>query len=493
MHDDTFHPARCVGCGGEFEFAAAAAGTRAACPHCGLEIELPRLPDHPDSGDAFPGPAGLDASRIASAFTGRAPRGTSTSAYQAALFAVTVLLLLLPLGYLALVGGLAVGLVAFALRWFTWVTRFLGTDQFQAIAAVAYVLGLFLGGLILFFLVKPLVAPPRRRAPAIALDPAREPLLFAFLHMVCDTVGAPHPVRVQVDCRLNATARRTSQAEATGPRGLVVTVGLPLIASLSLRQLAGVVAHEFAHFNQRAGMLSTRVLGGVNAWLERLAYGRDAWDDALETWTQGAPDWRTAVVAHTATAGVWLSRALVKVLYYIGRAVSTALLREMEREADRVQTVVAGSEDFARTCEQLALLQQTARAHYRDLRARWEITRQLPVNYPKSLVDACDAVPEDKRERIAQTQLQHEARPASTFATHPPLAERLRSAELLAAPGVFHLEGSARALFRDFDVVCERATRQHYAEVLRVPSDPTRAGEQTNQVSGMDEGSAPVP
>jgi Zn-dependent protease with chaperone function len=35
---------------------------------------------------------------------------------------------------------------------------------------------------------------------------------------------------------------------------LVLVIGLPLAAGMSMRQVAGVLAHEFGHFAQGAGM-----------------------------------------------------------------------------------------------------------------------------------------------------------------------------------------------------------------------------------------------
>ncbi|MCC6232662.1 MAG: M48 family metallopeptidase [Verrucomicrobiales bacterium] len=467
--DDAFLPCACPHCGGALEFAAAAAGSRVPCPHCQLEFQLPTA--FTASAPATPYPAGetadpLDATTLARAFDGPVPHRPTPLGYHAFVLAVGALLLLLPLGYFGLVGGLAFALVAFAVRWFGWVETFLGTDQFQALAAVLYVFGLFLGGLVLLFLLKPLLAPRRKREVGLVLDPVRQPLLFAFLHMIGDTVGAPHANQVHVDCRLNASASRRPSPTASGGTDLVLSLGLPLVACLTLRQLAGVVAHEFAHFNQRAGMRATHFIGAVIAWLERLAYGRDDWDVALETWTQGAPDWRTSVVAHTATAGVWLSRALIQALYFTGRAVSSALLRRMEQEADFIQTHVAGSAAFSSTYHLLHRLHATARIHYRELRQRWDTTRELPPNYPQSLAQTVARLTVEKG---PGSGVPTSAAEPSLFATHPTARQRLQRAEDAAAPGVFHLDGPASALFRDFDALCECATEVHYAEVLRVP------------------------
>jgi hypothetical protein len=62
---------------------------------------------------------------------------------------------------------------------------------------------------------------------------------------------------------------------------LVLTIGLPLAAGLSLRELSAVLAHELGHFRQGAGMRLSRLVWRVNEWLVRLAFERDGWDVML--------------------------------------------------------------------------------------------------------------------------------------------------------------------------------------------------------------------
>ena len=86
--------------------------------------------------------------------------------------------------------------------------------------------GLFLGVMV-FFMIKPLLA---RRAPSakpLALNPGAEPLVFAFVTKLCQTVGAPVPARIDVDCQLNASAGFRRGLFSFLGHDLVLTVGLP--------------------------------------------------------------------------------------------------------------------------------------------------------------------------------------------------------------------------------------------------------------------------
>jgi len=56
-----------------------------------------------------------------------------------------------------------------------------------------------------------------------------------------------------VVCDLNAAAGFRRGAASFFGNDLVLTIGLPLVAGLSLREFAGVVAHELAHVTQKHG------------------------------------------------------------------------------------------------------------------------------------------------------------------------------------------------------------------------------------------------
>jgi hypothetical protein len=62
---------------------------------------------------------------------------------------------------------------------------------------------------------------------------------------------------------------------------LVLTIGMPLVAGMSLRQFAGVLAHEFGHFSQGAGMRLSFIIRSINLWFMRVVYERDDWDERL--------------------------------------------------------------------------------------------------------------------------------------------------------------------------------------------------------------------
>ena len=157
-------------------------------------------------------------------------------AYRLGLVVVAMAMLLLPLVYSSLIvlAGLAVWWHLTANLWilegrsggFWKILAYLG----PAVAGVVVV----------FFLVKPVLARPERRREPVPLDRDAEPVLFAFIEQICRQVRAPIPRRVQVDCQVNASAGFLPRPLGLLRRDLVLTIGLPLVAGLSVRELGGV-------------------------------------------------------------------------------------------------------------------------------------------------------------------------------------------------------------------------------------------------------------
>src|SRR5262249_51127323 len=148
-------------------------------------------------------------------------------------------------------------------------------------------------------------------------------LLFALVHRICAAVEAPIPVRIEVDCSINASARLIG-----GPFGreLALTIGLPLAAGLTMQELTGILGHECGHFAQGAGIRLTHTIRLINQWFWRVVNERDEWDSQLEAWSNGV-DFRFAIVFMLGRAAVVCTRRLLWVLMTAGHSISCFMLR----------------------------------------------------------------------------------------------------------------------------------------------------------------------
>ena len=386
------------------------------------------------------------------AFSGPIARTKTGPLYSAGLAIVAFAMVLLPLLYLALIA-----VTAWAVLWHlkndTWIfdgpSGRAGFSQFLMYLGPAVA-----GGILVFFLVKPFFAAKAKKPEPITLDPEKEPLLFAFVQKICAQVGAPAPCRIDVDCEVNASA---SLQRGLWSKDLVLTLGLPLASGLDLRQFAGVLAHEFGHFAQGAGMRLTYIIRRINFWFARVVFERDAWDLKLEQGSKSG-DWRVLIVLNAARGCVWLSRRILWALMHAGHGISCFMLRQMEYDADSYEAKLAGSDAFESTASRLRVLNVATQVAYEDVRQSWASSR-LPENLPLLINHKAGSLPAEVQQKLSTSAASEKT---GWFDTHPSDADRIRAARRLNQPGVFRLTEPASRLFSDFAEVSKRVTRHQY-------------------------------
>jgi Zn-dependent protease with chaperone function len=406
--------------------------------------------------------------------------------YRLGLVLVAVAMVLLPLIYVGLIV-----LVSWGLYWHV-------TDNvaiFDAMsggrgsgraAAFVYVMPIVVGSILILFMIKPIFARRPKTASPVSLDPAEEPMLFAFVERLCAAVGAPRPRRIDVDHQVNASASFRRGMWSLLRQDLVLTIGLPLVAGLTLRELAGVLAHEFGHFAQGTGMRVTFIIRSVNYWFARVVYERDAWDVRLHRWSEQT-DWRLAIILYIARFFVWLTRRALWALMMAGHAISCFMLRNMEFDADRYEARVAGSEAFEATVYRLQELNAASQQAFASLERSWR-SGQLADDLPALVQLNLKRLPEQVG--VAIQEHVRESR-TGTFDTHPADRDRIESARREEADGVFRLQEAATRLFRDFEALCKRVTTVFYSQQLGrevpashlVPTTTLVLGEQDLQAS----------
>jgi Zn-dependent protease with chaperone function len=400
------------------------------------------------------------ATRILNAFQGPIQPVRPTIMYRLGVLAVLFVMVLLPILYLAFIGA-----AGYLLYWHavsnTGILEY-GRGRGKAAAVGLYVAPLVVGAIMILFMLKPLFARAAREGRRRTLSRDQEPLLFAFIDRVCQAVHAPPPKQIDVDCEVNASASfRRGFLSMIFSRDLVLTIGMPLVAGLSLRQFAGVLAHEFGHFSQGAGMRVTFVIRTISFWFTRVVYERDAWDVWLEE-TAKSLDLRLSWVLHLARLAVWLSRRVLWVLMAIGNVVAGYMMRQMEFDADRHEARLAGSDVFATTCGRLIELSIAHSGAKEDL-AQFYRDKQLVDDLPGLVMHNAGQLKGEHRVRIAQHI--HESS-TSLFDTHPCDRDRIASASRERALGVFRLEAPASLLFRDCAALNRAVSADLYGELL---------------------------
>jgi hypothetical protein len=408
--------------------------------------------------------------RLIDAFSQPIPPVRSTVIYRLSLLLVSAAMVALPLIYLALIGLAGWWVCWWAVHGLDLFDSPYGRHHASRASLFVYLAPLVIGAVVTVFMLKPLFAPRPRMAKPLTLDPAQEPLLFAFVERLCATVGAPAPRRIEVACEVNASARLTRGWWSLLTRDLTLSIGLPLAAGLTLRQFTGVLAHEFGHFAQGAGMRASFVVRSVNMWFARVVYQRDALDEWLVSAASGSENvhWGLALMLHLARACVWLTRLILRVLMLIGHLVSSLLSRQMEFDADRHAYRVVGCEAFASALRDLPVVCLAERGAQHDLADAWR-ERRLGDDLPALIAANIPQIPAELKQRAIADGMTANA---SMYDSHPATRDRIAAGERERSPGVFAADGSASLLFRDFPALCRKATLLWYRDSAGLRIEP---------------------
>jgi hypothetical protein len=261
-----------------------------------------------------------------------------------------------------------------------------------------------------------------------------------------------------------------------------------LAPGLSLEQLAGVLAHEFGHFGQRAGMRLSYVIRSVNIWFARIVYERDQFDQTLEQTVKEGGDWRLQAIAGVAAAGVWLSRTILKGLMYAGHVLSSSLQRQMEFDADRYAMRLVGRDVHASVLRDVFVLSQVYQVSLSEV---WDQYRQ------RSLCNSLAAMMHADRQRFAgplESAYQEHLSEGRThlFDTHPTDRERITASLSGPAAGTFSCDLPASILFRDFASLERTVSRDLFQGILGrpltddalVPADQALAAMEERRLDG---------
>ena len=481
-------PITCPQCQTAFEVSDDWAGKRGKCNTCGAIVQVPAArpaapapaqraaaparPPQPVAAAAAPqaarrqptAPAPLSPAQlqqqVLAEFRGEIPPVETPLAYRLGIVLVSFVMVLLPLVYVGIIALVVWGIFLHLAH----DTGMLGVARGRSglLVLLAYLAPAIIGGILVVFMIKPLFARSGRDLGTRSLTRDAEPLLFAFVDRVCAAVGAPQPKRIDIDCQVNASAsfRHGIWSLLLG-NDLVLTIGLPLVAGLSMRQFAGVLAHEFGHFSQGAGMRLTYLIRSISHWFMRVVYERDSWDLWLSRSTDNL-DLRIAWVLYLAKFFVWLTRWILWGLMMIGHTVAGFLLRQMEFDADRYEARLGGSDTYESTCRQLAVLNVASQGAHDDLGNFYRDGR-LGDDLPRLILVNVKQIPDELRRNLNQLI---DTSKTGLFDTHPSDRERIASARQEHAPGIFRCDRPASQLLLHFDEHCRSVTWDFYRAVF---------------------------
>ena len=339
---------------------------------------------------------------------------------------------------------------------------------FMGILFVAPIVG---GVVLVFFMFKPLLAKPGRSQRKRKVNAKGEPVLFWFVERICKIVGSPVPRQIYITHDINAAASfEHGMRSAIAGRNLSLHVGVPLVGGTTLQQFGGVLAHEFGHFSQGAGMRLSLFIRSVNHWFARVVYERDAWDEALASLIDEDTDFRLALIVLFVQFCVFVSRGILWLLMMVGHTVSCSLLRQMEFDADKYEIQFAGSENFEQTSDRLQVLNASYGKMIPSI-VNAALQQKTVKDLPKSILEKTKGLEPMMVQEILK--LSH-GRKTGLLDTHPSDAQRIEKAREASAEGVFHCTAPASILFSNYQMTSESITDDFYRNEFGVTKQMIR-------------------
>lgn len=392
---------------------------------------------------------------IDSAFSGQdLPKKKLSFSYKLAMFISSIVMILLPLIYLSIIGGLVYYIYHYWNEVYPNLYYFDRNPFFPIIFSV-------MGGVLCIFMVKPIFAKMPKAPKELKIQPGQEPILEELIAKICTRLNAPYPKEISISSDVNASASLKNGIWSLFSKDLRLTIGLPLIQGLKTQQLTEVLSHEFGHFAQGLGMKSTYITRSINFWFLRVVYQRDRLDVSLEKAAANMPDIRLAVFFWAMQILVWCTRAILRVLMWIGQAVSCHTLRQMEYDADHHAARIVGSDIFEQTSRRMNALMIGQHIGQQSAQVMW-MEKLLPNKLARLTCAQTEEIDKEELDKFIASQAE-EAK-AHLFDTHPTDAERTKSVTNLGLDGVFHLEGYASQLVLKTNEYDEQVTKIFYLD-----------------------------
>jgi hypothetical protein len=146
----------------------------------------------------------------------------------------------------------------------------------------------------------------------------------------------------------------------------------------------------------------------------------------------------------------------------VGNMLASLMLRQMEYDADRYETLLVGTKEFERTARALKSIGLATQWAYDAVGNAWN-ERRLPDDLPALIVQQHDGMTPQALSKLAELV---DKSNTGWLDTHPSDKDRIAASRRLNSKGTLSLDLPAAALFTDYAELSRRATLARYFEVL---------------------------
>ncbi|UPW17278.1 M48 family metalloprotease [Agarivorans sp. TSD2052] len=392
------------------------------------------------------------------------PRSSVSREYRFGLICTVLVTMITPLIYLAML----LGLITFSIFYFSVLVNNIGDMSGGLFSKLLLIVPYFIVSVLFLFLLKPLFAryqePKRYR-----LQAKRAPALFNLVYVMCDKLSVPRPAEICLDTEVNASAGGLDGLLSLRRGQLRLTIGLPLLTGMNMRQLSGILAHEFGHFAQSQAMQTRYIVHTVNTWFQSRAYEPDEWDIRLEKWAeQEHMPLMMNIAIFAAQTSIGLTRFIFSALFKLNFRLTQYMSRAMEFDADSYESRFVGSEQFEKTAIELRKLALASQKIADINKLAWNDNKLL-INIPLAIANLAKQTSAEQLSKIEQQINRGESTP---WDSHPTDLDRIKFVTRRNDKGIFSCELPADQLITEIDTLCESVSAFFYTiQGIKKPSN----------------------
>lgn len=426
----------CPKCGKSLRITDSQLRKGGKCPKCQATFEVPRMATRPVVPAQHLAASRLQPADLHWSGSIAVPQVSVWRKLGAA--AALLVLLAMPIFY----GGVLVGLFAVM----TWLAT---TSLGRSLPPAAFWVAQIAAGFALVCLIKRLVEPQRRGVSSYPVKMADEPLLQELLRRTSEQLAAPCPGHVLVNCDTRVALSRRGNG--------TLTLGLPLLACLSVTDLAGVLAYQLAMARQHSAAGITELIRAINGWLWRSVYGKSRLDQWLSVVAQRQRFGISKLLLPLAVMK-WVPQAVLFIPMFVANTVAAGVIRLAERDADRIAARTIGLPAYAALLEREELIDFTWEGVLAELEFLHR-EQQLPDKLPDHLALRMQDMTAELRAVLGETINKPEERPFDSRASRP---ERLHELVGEHPAGAFRCSHPAKLLLASYSRLAAQMSRDYY-------------------------------
>ncbi|QDU63280.1 hypothetical protein Pan216_41580 [Planctomycetes bacterium Pan216] len=325
-------------------------------------------------------------------------------------------------------------------------------------------------GAVALAMIKPLFARSRRDRTKVRLRPQDAPMLFALVDHLARAMDAPIPKRIEVDCgsRVEAGYRHGWWSMVRGD-DFTLTIALPLLFHLRVRQLVVELSNQLARFRQGSGMRTQYFSLSIHQLFVSASQGGDAWDEYFDGLLDGRTPFALAffragfmMIAFFARIAVGIAQLFFWGLSFLSGALVGGLSRQLELDADRDAIRLVGSRAFVDTLWELEFLREAQQRVYKEVAggARHYVALR---DFSGEVLEELGKLPPEVRKSVRKRVLKTESRHLDA---HAATKDRITKAETIDAPGIVKTRLPAITLIKDSERLTKKTTDALMRSVL---------------------------